>query len=174
MQKVLVSACLLGEPVRYDGRAATLSHPLLSAWRAEGRIVACCPELEGGLAVPRPPAESTGDGGAVLDGQARIRDASGADLTAPFVAGAHAAVEVCRKLGIQVAVLMERSPSCGSGRIYDGAFSGRLVSGQGVAAAALRAAGVAVFPGEDLEGARARLSELEGTDALGGASDPRA
>ena len=163
MQKVLVSACLLGEPVRYDGRAAPSTDPRLAQWRREGRVVPCCPELEGGLPVPRPPAELAG--AAAPGAPVRILSASGEDLTAPFLAGARATVALCRKEGIQVAVLKERSPSCGSAWIHDGSFSGRLVPGRGIAAAALQEAGIVVFSEAAWEAAQARLAELEGTGA---------
>jgi uncharacterized protein YbbK (DUF523 family) len=162
MLLVLVSSCLFGEPVRYDGTSAVSGHPVLDRWREEGRVVSICPELAGGLGTPRPPVELVGGGGeAALRGQARVAGARGEDATKAFVAGALAAVELCRRRGIRVAVLKERSPSCGSAWIHDGTFSGRLIPGQGVATAALRESGVAVFSETEWELAQARLSDLE-------------
>lgn len=84
LPKVLVSACLLGQPVRYDGRAS--GHPdLLQRWQAEGRVVPLCPEVAGGLPTPRPPAEIPGgQGGEVLDGLAQVVTVSGEDVSAAF------------------------------------------------------------------------------------------
>ncbi len=140
--RVLVSACLLGAEVRHHGGAATVEHPILRRWREEGRIVGVCPEVAGGLPSPRPAAEIRGR---------RVIAKDGRDVTSAFGAGADVTVEVARALGIRVAVLKSRSPSCGTERIYDGTFSGRLVDGDGVTAAALRREGVQVFDETQLE-----------------------
>ncbi|BDU76457.1 DUF523 domain-containing protein [Mesoterricola sediminis] len=163
MKRVLVSSCLLGEPVRYDGGAFEPTHPVLARWLREGRVLPCCPEVAGGLPVPRPPAEIAGgaDGGEVLAGRARILDPAGRDLTAPFLAGAAATLDLARAGGAVLAVLKEGSPSCGSAAIHDGAFSGVRVPGQGVAAARLRAAGIPVFSERQWEAAAACLEALE-------------
>lgn len=140
--RVLVSACLLGAEVRHHGGAATVEHPILRRWREEGRIVGVCPEIAGGLPAPRPPSEIRG---------LRVVTRDGRDVTAAFDAGARVAVGVVSELGIRVAVLKSRSPSCGTGRIYDGTFSGRLVPGDGFTAAALRREGILVFDETQLE-----------------------
>lgn len=161
---VLVSSCLLGQPVRYHGRAADCASPTLSRWRAEGRIVAVCPEVSGGLPTPRPPAEieAAASGEAVLRQVARVMDDTGADVTTPFVAGAQHALAVARRRGIRVAVLKEGSPSCGSGFTYDGTFSGGKVAGNlGVTAALLRAEGIRVFSEHELDAADAFLRQLD-------------
>lgn len=147
MHKVLVSACLLGQPVRYDGGGQRSDSAVLQRWLDEGWVLPLCPELAGGLPVPRAPAEigAGAGGGEVLAGRARVVDASGQDLTAAFVAGAEQALRAARQHGIRLAVLKEGSPSCGSARIYDGSFAARRVPGQGVATALLRAAGIQVF-----------------------------
>lgn len=147
LPRVLVSACLLGEPVRHDGGSRGVRSAVLAQWQAEGRIVACCPELAGGLAVPRPAAEiqGPGDGVAVLSGNARVQTGEGADVTGAYVAGAKRALELVRQHHIRVAVLKERSPSCGTQQIHAGHFHGQLREGMGVTAALLRQHGVAVF-----------------------------
>lgn len=146
MEKILISACLMGEAVRYDGQAMPVDHPVLDKWRAEGRLVPFCPEVEGGLSVPRPAAEiSNGDGDAVLLGTARVVSRDGADMTRAFLAGAGAAVAVALNQGLRFALLKENSPSCGSALIYDGSFTGKRVEGIGTATALLRKNGVAVF-----------------------------
>jgi uncharacterized protein YbbK (DUF523 family) len=162
MQKVLVSRCLLGHPVRYDGGAHG-PFGLLERWQAEGRVVALCPEVAGGLPTPRPPAEIPGGQGAqVLDGLLPVRSVSGEDLTAAFLAGAQQALALVERHQIRLALLKARSPSCGNRENYDGSFSGRKVAGEGVTAALLRRAGVQVFSEEQLAEAEVALRELEG------------
>ena len=140
---ILVSACLAGVPCRYDARAKP--DPALVDAARQGRAVPVCAECLGGLPTPRPPAELVGgDGHAVLDGDARVLTANGADVTGAFVAGARAVVDVARRTGASVAVLQARSPSCGRGQVHDGSYAGRLVEGDGVTAAALLDAGVQV------------------------------
>jgi len=146
MEKVLISACLLGQRVRYDGRDAAVHDDVLARWEAEGRIVAVCPEVAGGLPVPRPPCEIQGGSGAdVLESRAFVRDPAGTDQTHAFRAGAEKALALAQRHGIRVAVLKERSPSCGSLQIYDGTFTGTRVAGEGVTAALLRQHGIRVF-----------------------------
>ncbi|MNZ31703.1 hypothetical protein D3C78_490110 [compost metagenome] len=150
MEKILVSRCLLGHAVRYDGGAHG-PIDLLLQWQAEGRVVALCPEVAGGLPTPRPPAEIPGgQGAAVLDGALSVRTLAGRDVGAAFRAGAQAALQLVREHGIRIAVLKARSPSCGNLENYDGSFSGRRVPGEGVTAALLRRAGVQVFNEEQL------------------------
>ncbi|WP_455232695.1 DUF523 domain-containing protein [Geopseudomonas aromaticivorans] len=157
MDKILVSRCLLGHAVRYDGGAHG-PIALLLQWQAEGRVVALCPELAGGLPTPRPPAEIPGgQGAAVLDGRLPVRTVDGEDVGAAFLAGAQAALALVRQHDIRVAVLKARSPSCGNLENYDGSFSGRRVPGEGVTAALLRRAGVRVFNEEQLEEAARAL-----------------
>jgi len=158
--QILVSACLLGAPVRYDGRAQDLRSALLDAWQAAGLVLPLCPELAGGLPVPRPPAEieAGAQGWQVWLGQARIRDARGGDPTAAFRAGAEAALALVQRHGLRIAVLKEGSPSCGSQRIASGHFDGQKRPGEGLTAAVLRRHGVLVFSELQLDEAeRARL-----------------
>lgn len=159
MDRILVSACLIGWPVRWDGAAKTAHHPLLARWAEEGRLVPLCPETMAGLPTPRPAAEiePTADAGDVLAGRARIRDADGGDHTAAFLEGARIAAATARVRAIRFALLTDGSPSCGSGRIADGAFSGAKRPGEGVAARALRDAGVEVFAIDEIEALAARL-----------------
>lgn len=158
---VLISACLLGRPVRFDGRGAARPHPLIDRLQAAGRLIPLCPEIAGGLPTPRPPAELTGDG----DGERRVIDATGADVTAAFAAGAAIAVDTARRAGVRLAVLKARSPSCGAGLVYDGSFSGRLIAGHGLTAAALTAAGIIVCADDDLDRAARVLAALDGDSA---------
>jgi len=161
MQKILVSRCLLGHPVRYDGGAHG-PFALLQRWQAEGRVVALCPEVAGGLPTPRPAAEiPSGQGAQVLDGRLPVLTIDGDEVTAAFVAGAEQALALVRQHGIRLALLKARSPSCGNRENYDGSFGGVKVAGEGVTAAALRRAGVQVFSEEELPAAEAALRELE-------------
>ena len=139
-EPLLVSACLLGEAVRYDGRDNQVDAVLALADRYT--LVPFCPEVEGGLPIPRIPAE-------IVHG--RVRNRAGEDVTAAFQKGAEAALALCRREGITRAVLKSRSPSCGKSRIYDGTFQGVLKDGQGVAAALLENAGVTLYDEEDCE-----------------------
>ncbi|MEV4223872.1 MULTISPECIES: DUF523 domain-containing protein [unclassified Nonomuraea] len=163
MESILVSACLMGRRVRYDGGAKTSSDERLAAWWREGRLVPFCPEVEGGLAIPRPAAEIEGGAGgaAVLAGTARVLAADGSDVTAEFVAGARAALAAARDAGARLAVLKEGSPSCGALAIYDGTFAGRRVAGQGVTTALLEEHGIRVFTEEQVAEAAAYLRTLE-------------
>lgn len=162
MHKILVSRCLLGHRVRYDGGAHG-PFDLLQQWLDEGRVVALCPEVAGGLPTPRPPAEIAGGQGAqVLDGRLPVLTIDGADVTAAFVAGAQQALELVQAHGIRLALLKARSPSCGNLENYDGSFSGVRVAGEGVTAALLRRAGVQVFNEQQLDAARQALQTLEG------------
>ncbi|MFB4281341.1 DUF523 domain-containing protein [Nonomuraea sp. MTCD27] len=163
MEKILVSACLMGRKVRYDGGAKTSSDAWLAGWREEGRLVPFCPEVEGGLPIPRPAAEIEGGAGgaAVLSGTARVLATDGSDVTAEFLAGARAALAVARSQGIRMAVLKEGSPSCGALSIYDGSFQGRRAPGQGVTTALLEQHGIRVFSEERLPEAAGYLRTLE-------------
>lgn len=152
MKKILISSCLAGRKVRYDGKVVPVSNRLLEKWQGQNRLVQVCPEVDGGLAIPRPPAQiAGGTGDDVLNGNARVVDENGKDVTVDFIKGAHLALDTGRKYGIQVAVFKEKSPSCGVNRIYDGTFSGCLISGTGVAVALLKKNNIQVFSENELE-----------------------
>lgn len=157
MQKILVSRCLLGHRVRYDGGA---SGPFdrLQQWLDEGRVVPLCPEVAGGLPTPRAAAEIPGgQGSEVLDGQAAVITTDGEDVSTQFLSGAYQALALVREHGIRVAVLKANSPSCGNLFTYDGTFSGVKVRGEGVTAALLKRHGVQVFSELELAEAGAAL-----------------
>ncbi|GAB2870634.1 DUF523 domain-containing protein [Pseudoduganella ginsengisoli] len=163
MEAILVSSCLLGNPVRYDGAGKRCGHALLQGWIAEGRVVPFCPEVAGGLPTPRPPAEIRhGLGGAhVLAGRSAVVESGGKDVSAEFIDGARQALAMAQRKHIRVAILKEGSPSCGSTLIYDGSFSGQTLAGDGVTAALLRQAGIAVFSEAQLPEAAAYIAQLE-------------
>lgn len=147
MDRILVSACLAGLPVRYDGSAKTLADSLLQTWRDEGRLVVVCPEVAAGFSTPRRPAEIQlrRHGGDVLDGTASICDNAGVDVTALFVDGARHALEQAQAYDCRYALLADGSPSCGSSYIYDGMFAGIRHAASGVTAALLERHGIRVF-----------------------------
>ncbi len=139
--KILISACLLGEAVRYDGghclrHLSPEANAVIQQWQTQGMLLALCPEVAGGLPVPRPAAELVG---------ARVHTVAGDDVTDAFMAGAKQALALCQKHDIQYAVLKQGSPSCGSKVIRDGSFSGQKIAGQGFTAQMLTSAGIQVF-----------------------------
>lgn len=144
--RVLISECLLGAPVRYDGGAK----PSLAVERlarclrrrgGEGAVVPVCPEVLGGLACPRPPAERRGS---------RVVTADGVDVTRAYADGARRSLDIARACGASLAILKSKSPSCGLDRIYDGTFSGQLRAGSGVTAALFEQEGHIVVADEKL------------------------
>lgn len=159
LSRLLVSACLLGRPVRYNGSAKTLEDALLDRWIGEGRVVSVCPEVMAGLPTPRPPAEIArgASGGAVLNGDARIVEADGNDVTEAYLAGARIALEQAVRHDCRYALLTDGSPSCGGRFIYDGSFSGRTIDGTGVTAALLRQHGITVFSPSEISSLAAAL-----------------
>ncbi len=159
---VIVSRCLLGETVRWDGGANTKESALLKRWADQGRLLPVCPEVAGGLPVPRPPAEIVaGDGSSVLAGRAQVRQADGRDVTRFFIRGAQTALSAALEHGARLAVLAEHSPSCGSGSIHDGTFTSTIIPGQGVTAALLGQHGIRVFAQNNLAQAQLYLQSLE-------------
>ena len=146
----MVSACLAGLATTHNGKAKP--HPKVLELLREGRAVLVCPEQLGGLPTPRAEAEIEpgGSGAKVLSREARVLDSNGNDVTAQYLRGAREALRAARLSGAGAAILKARSPSCGSGLIYDGGFSGTLVEGEGVTAALLRKEGLTVLTEEDL------------------------
>lgn len=147
-EPVLVSACLAGRACRFDGSANPDDE--VARLVSEGRAVLVCPEEDGGLGTPRPPAEIVGgDGADVLAGRAKVVTKKGRDVTAEYVAGARIALQAAREAGADRAILKARSPSCGKGCIYDGTFSRTPLRGNGVTAALLIAEGITVLSDEE-------------------------
>lgn len=131
---ILVSACLLGLRCRYDGKSKP--NEAVLRLREAHTLIPVCPEQLGGLPTPRAPSEWRG---------AVIRNSDGEDVTAQYLRGAEEAVKLARLFDCRAAVLKERSPACGVGKIYDGTFTNTLTFGSGAAAKALREAGVRVY-----------------------------
>lgn len=150
-EKILVSACLLGRKVRYDGTVMPV-HDVLKMWFDQELIVPFCPEVEGGLPVPRPTAEICGgDGFTVLENKATVRCRDGKDVTEFFLKGAMKALQVAEENDIAMAIMKDGSPSCGSSYIYDGTFGKKRVSGKGVTGAVLEQHGIHVMTESQIE-----------------------
>jgi uncharacterized protein YbbK (DUF523 family) len=132
--KVLVSACLLGVPCRYDGQSKLF--PAVAAQLKDHQLVPICPEQLGGLTTPRPACE-------IQDGRLRTRE--GEDKTAAFRMGAEEALRLFHLLDCEAAILKARSPSCGKGQVYDGTFTGTLKEGNGILAQRLLDEGIKVY-----------------------------
>ena len=135
-ERLLVSACLLGLKCRYDGGRRPLDAELIDLLMKRFELVPVCPEQLGGLTTPREPSERRG---------MRVVMRSGRDVTAEYERGAQEALRLARLFSCRQALLKERSPSCGSGEVYDGTFTGALTSGDGVTAQLLKENGIDVF-----------------------------
>ncbi|MBU2864566.1 DUF523 domain-containing protein [Reinekea forsetii] len=160
--KILVSACLLGNPVRYNGKSLTLQSDILLRWQQQGRVVSVCPEVGGGMSTPRQPAEiKHGSGEDVWQRKAIVVNNDGEEVTSAFKTGAQLALRLCQQHHIKVAVLTEDSPSCGSQMIYDGTFTSQKTAGKGVTAALLEQHGVLVFNQFNLEQAEHALTLMD-------------
>lgn len=132
-ERILVSACLLGLPCRYDGKSKPCDKVI--ALKEGYELIPFCPEIYGGLETPRIPSERVGE---------RVIMKDGRDVTENYNRGAEGALYLCQSLDIKRAILKERSPSCGKGKIYDGSFSGTLKDGDGVTAELLTIHGIEV------------------------------
>jgi len=146
----LISACLLGVKCAWSGDERYQDGWAFELARRES-LVPVCPEQLGGLATPRPPQEIQGGGGeGVLDGKCRVLNKEGIDVTGEFIRGAEETLKIAQQLKIREFIGKARSPSCGCGQVYDGSFSEKLVSGDGVTTALLKRNGIKVINVEDL------------------------
>lgn len=145
---ILVSACLLGLKTRYNGESRA-NAAVLDLLRTEGWTpIPVCPEQCGGLSTPRPKAEfRSGDGSSLSEGQGQIVNTIGEDVSALFLQGADLTVSIARLCRCTVALLKERSPSCGVHNIYR---NGELTEGIGATAFCLKKAGLQLFSEEDV------------------------
>ena len=138
---ILVSACLLGTPCRYDGA----SRPCGELARLEvlgHRLIPVCPEVMGGLPTPRDPAERQGD---------KVISCTGKDVTKEYTKGAETALYFAKLNHVDFAVMKAKSPSCGKRLIYDGTFTGNKIPGNGVTVELLNANGIPVFTEDELD-----------------------
>ena len=152
-RKILVSACLYGgTPVQSDGQDISLQDRIFQKWKKEGRLIPVCPEVEGGLSVPRQPAERSGK---------RVVTADGQDVTSAYHRGSALALWLARSNDVAFAVFKENSPACGSTYIYNGQFTGSRIHGEGTAVEFLRNAGISVFNENELLEADSYLTAVE-------------
>ena len=140
MEKILISACLVGDKTKYDGKSNY--NPKIKDLLEKYELVPFCPEVEGGLKTPRNPSERVKD---------RVKMNNGKDVTKNFLSGAELAVNICLYLGIKIAILKENSPSCGTHKIYDGTFSNKLIDGMGVTAETLKRKGIKVISEDEID-----------------------
>ena len=147
--KILISSCLLGEDVRYDGNNSSIafnpkfsfsSKELFMDILCDNEIYSFCPEVSGGLGVPRVSSEIVSN-----DKPFIVKNKEGLDVTINFLIGAKKALDICKEENIKVALLKANSPSCGNINIYDGTFTNNLIEGQGLTAKLLKENEVEVF-----------------------------
>ena len=139
MERILISACLVGDNVKYDG--GNNKNPLISKLLEKYELVPFCPEVEGGLPIPRHSCEKRGE---------QVVNDIDEDVTDEFNRGADLALNICLYLKITKAILKERSPSCGVHSIYDGTFSHKVIPGSGVTAALLKRKGIEVYSEDEI------------------------
>ena len=153
--KILVSACLLGEDVRYDGNNSSIAfNPKVSFSLKElfmdilcdNEIYSFCPEVAGGLGVPRIPAEII-----KRDKPFIVQNQNGEDVTINFLLGAKKALDICKEENIKVALMKANSPSCGNIKTYDGTFTKNLIEASGLTAKLLKENGIEVFNENELK-----------------------
>ncbi len=136
METLLISACLMGYNCKYNGGNNALPPEVLSALRERYRLIPVCPEAAGGRPTPRVPSERRGGSVVTRDGR---------DVTAAFRRGAEIAGKLAERYGARLALLKSNSPSCGSGTVYDGSFTGTLTPGDGVTAEYLKNKNLTIF-----------------------------
>ena len=137
---ILVSACLLGVNCQYNGES-DFTKELLEFLKNKGEFITVCPEVLGGLPIPRDGAEIVGD---------KVKTAKGNDVTKEFLKGAEKVLKFAKENNVDLAILKAKSPSCGVDIIYDGTFSRKLIEGDGITAALLRKNGIKVMTEKDL------------------------
>lgn len=140
MQKILISACLVGDKVNYKGESNFCEK--INQLKEKYELLVFCPEIEGGLKIPRLPNEIRDD---------KVIRKDGKDVTREFNLGAHKALQLCQYLGITKAVLKENSPSCGTHKIHNGYFTGVKKNGMGVTAKLLKEHGIAVYSEDEID-----------------------
>lgn len=142
MENVLISACLLGVSCRYDGLSKPLDAKIIENLRSRYHLIPICPEIFGGLPTPRIPAEIQAD--------RLVLRKDGKDITDEYKKGAKEALRLAKLFDCKLAILKERSPSCGSGVIYDGSFTGNKINGDGITAELLKKEGIRIIGESEL------------------------
>ncbi|MBE5040228.1 DUF523 domain-containing protein [Ructibacterium gallinarum] len=149
---LLISGCLLGLCCRYDGKEKPLPLEQIRQLQSRFHLIPVCPEQLGGLTTPRPPAERRAG---------RVMASDGIDVTMQYQKGAEEALKMARLFSCDFALLKERSPSCGFGRIYDGSFSKNLTDGNGTAADLLSQNGIRIFGESQIEMLLSSRNQME-------------
>ena len=145
MEKILVSACLIGDNTRFDGK--NCKNDKVLELNKYFDFIVCCPEVQGGLRTPRPAIEIRNQ---------KAMNILGDDVTKNISKGVDYYTSIIRRFNIKAAILKDLSPSCGSQKIYDGSFRNRIVDGQGMFAQKLRALGLDVYSENNLEEFKAK------------------
>ncbi len=163
MEKILVSACLAGARVRYDGSDNYCDNSTFFKLLSKGRIITICPEVASGCSIPRPPVEivGTNSGAGVFNGTSRAMTKDGTDVSDMFISGAEIAFDLVLKNNIKIAILKSKSPSCGSSGIYDGSFSRTVIDGYGVTTYFLKQKGIEVYSEKEIPMVAERIKMLE-------------
>jgi uncharacterized protein YbbK (DUF523 family) len=146
---ILISSCLLGNRVRYDAEIKTYDISRLK----NHNLIPACPEVDGGLPVPRPASELQKDG--------RVVNIEGLDVTEAFEKGAKKALQFVKEHDIKVAILKSKSPSCSNKMIYDGSFRGVLTKGKGITVKLLESHSIRVFDESEIDEAIKYLEKLD-------------
>ena len=136
MKSILISACLLGVACRYDGLSKPLDREIIEKLRQQYHLIPICPEIMGGLPTPRIPSEISSDG--------KVLRKDGEDVTENYIRGAKEALRLAEIFQCDTALLKEKSPSCGAGKIYDGSFSKTLTDGNGITSELLQKNGIRI------------------------------
>lgn len=139
MEIILVSACLLGTNCKYNGK--NNKNDKILEYIKDKYVIPICPEVFGGLSIPRIPSE-------IKDNS--VINKEGIDVTKYFVNGSKKTLDIAKALDIKKAILKQKSPSCGCGKIYDGTFSGNIIDGDGITTRLLKENGIEVITEEDL------------------------
>ncbi len=134
MEKLLISACLIGTNCKYNGKNNYLE--LVEGLKKKYELIPVCPEILGGLDIPRNPSEIKNN---------KVISNKGIDVTKEFNLGAKSALEIAMKNNVKIALLKDGSPSCGSNYVYDGTFSKTKIKGNGITSILLKENGIKVF-----------------------------
>ncbi len=140
-EKILVSSCLLGNNVKYNG--GNNNCPLIEKVKEQFDIITVCPEVSGGLPIPRFPSE--------IQSNNKVVNNQSTDVTKEYQKGANIALELCKKHNIKIAILKEKSPSCGTHFIYNGDFDGTVIEGQGITTNLLIKNDIKVYSENEIE-----------------------
>ena len=136
MEKILISACLLGEKCRYDGKSKPIDSAIIKKLQDKYFLIPVCPEVMGGLSTPRKPCEICGK---------KVLTEDGADFTCEYLNGAKAVLSLAKENKVKFCILKNKSPSCGNSLIYDGSFSGKLINSMGITAELLKSNGYTIY-----------------------------